>query len=127
MSDSWPPPSPPGPESWPPPQGQPTPYVPMQQQTTWTPQKTAGDHLLEWSIPINRSGLAVAAGYIALVSLPIVVLGPFAVFFGILALADLRANPQRLGRGRAWFAIVYGGFSSVLLIWLIVEFFRWGN
>jgi len=129
MSNNWPPPEahPAPQQQWLPPQGPPSPN-PWDGQhgvPAWNaqpPTKTAGDRALEWTIPINRSGLAVAAGYVALLSFPILVAGPVGVLLGVLALRDLRRNPERLGRGRAWFAIVYGGLGTALLVYLLVSF-----
>ena len=96
--------------SWPPPQTDPQPTQGAHVQ------KTAGDRVLEWSVPINRSGLAVAAGYVALFTIPLLFVGPIAVLLGILALGDIRRNPEKLGRGRAWFAIIYGGIGTIALL-----------
>lgn len=104
MSDTWPPPQ--GQPSWPPPQNV-------------APQKTVEHRLVEWSIPINRSGLAIAAGYVALFTLPVLFVAPVAVLLGVLAMADLSSHPEKLGKGRAWFAIIYGGLGTVALIILV--------
>lgn len=73
------------------------------------------DRGLEMVIPINRSGWALAAGYVALFSVPFVFLAPIGVILGIVGLLDLRKNPSRAGRGRCWFAIIYGGLVMVLV------------
>jgi hypothetical protein len=112
---AWPPPQPPT-TAWPPPQGQPS-YPPAY----WQQQPAADDRVLEWVIPVNRSGLAIAAGYVGLVTLPFLILGPVAVLLGFLALADIRRNPSKRGKGRAWFGIVYGGFGTLLLLWFISQ------
>jgi hypothetical protein len=70
---------------------------------------------LKWIVPVGRSGHAIAAGYLGLLS----VLGfpaPFALLFGILALADIKKHPQKRGKGRAWFGIVMGGICSMLFL-----------
>ncbi len=71
-------------------------------------------------IPIDRSGLAVAAGYLGLVSI-IYVFAPFALILGILAIRDIKKHPEKHGMGRAVFAVVMGAiFTVVLLIFIIV-------
>ena len=132
MSDSWPPPQ--GQPEWPPPQASvppAQPFVPPAQPfvppewpppqngappTYWAPPRTTDDAVVEWLVPINRSGLAVAAGYVALLSFPVLFAAPVGVLLGFLALNDLKRNPHRRGRGRAWFAIVYGGLGTVALL-----------
>src|SRR4029079_3767661 len=56
--------------AWPPPQpGGPPPNY-------WMAQKTTEDKALEWIVPINRSGLAIAAGYVSLFSVFLVIAAP---------------------------------------------------
>ena len=63
-------------------------------------------------LPVGRSGWAIAAGYAGLLSiLPGV--GLLAIIFGILALKDIKAHPQKHGRGRANFGIVSGLIGSL--------------
>lgn len=116
---SWPPSQVAGTSAaWPPPQpGTGAPWTAAPAAWAAAPQQgPTDDHLLRWAIPINRSGLAIAAGYVALVSIPFVIFGPVAFLLGILALRNIAARPGTLGKGRAWFAIVYGGLATVLLI-----------
>jgi len=109
-ASAWPPPQQPAaPGAWPPPQNGAPP-------TYWAPPRTTDDAVVEWLVPINRSGLAVAAGYVALLSFPVLFAAPVGVLLGFLALNDLKRNPHRRGRGRAWFAIVYGGLGTVALL-----------
>ena len=126
MTDNWPPPQSREPvPTWPAPQGPPAPQYPQQYSPppyTFNGPTTTDDKLLEWAIPINRSGLAIAAGYVALFTLPVLFLGPVAVLLGILAIRHLRNNPGQRGWGRAIFAIVYGGIGTLLLIWLVVYY-----
>ncbi len=89
------------------------PQAPSQQPAPQTPPR---DKLLEVVIPINRSGWSVAAGYVALFVIPFVFLGPVAIGLGLVSLADIKKHPERAGRGRTWFAIIYGSFGTLLLI-----------
>ena len=70
-------------------------------------------------IPIDRSGLAIAAGYLGLVSV-IYFFAPIALVLGILAIRDIKKHPDKHGMGRAVFGIVMGAiFTVVLLIFII--------
>jgi hypothetical protein len=71
-------------------------------------------------LPVGRSGWAIAAGYLGLISV-LCVPGPFALLCGILAVSEIRRDPKKHGMGRAIFGIVMGTLGSiVLLIGLIV-------
>jgi len=75
---------------------------------------------LSMVLPINRSGWAIAAGYLALLSV-LCLPAPFALFCGIMALRDLKRRPYLQGGGRAWFGIVMGIlFTIVLLVGMAV-------
>lgn len=67
--------------------------------------------------PVGRSGWALAAGYLGLASI-LILPAPFAIWFGILAIRDIRRNPHKMGIVRAWFGIV--AVSASLLLFLIV-------
>ena len=84
---------------------------------------TSGEQTaLEWAVPINRSGWAIAAGYVSLVSIPFLMLGPVAIALGVISLVDLRKHPTKKGHGRAWFAIVYGALATALLAYVLSFF-----
>ncbi|HXD86801.1 MAG TPA: DUF4190 domain-containing protein [Urbifossiella sp.] len=74
----------------------------------------AGDEGLQYVIPINTSGLAIAAGYVGLISV-LCFPAPFALILGILALRQLKRNPKLHGKGRAIFAIVMGILFTIPL------------
>lgn len=71
---------------------------------------------LRWCVPLGRSGWAIAAGYLGLLSfIPFV--GVMAIICGFLGLLSIAKDPQKLGKGRAWFGIVSGaGFTILYLI-----------
>ena len=73
----------------------------------------SGDEGLQYVIPINTSGLAIAAGYVGLISV-LCLPAPFALLLGFLALRHLKKNPKMHGKGRAIFAIVMGGLFTVV-------------
>ena len=79
------------------------------------PVPTLVDPALSMVIPINRSGWAIAAGYLALVSV-LCVPAPLALFCGIMALRDLKRQPHLQGAGRAWFGVIMGSLGTVLLL-----------
>ena len=70
-------------------------------------EEDSGDEGLQYVIPINTSGLAIAAGYVGLISV-LCLPAPFAILLGILALRHLKKNPKLHGKGRAIFAIAMG-------------------
>jgi hypothetical protein len=65
-------------------------------------------------LPVGRSGYAIAAGYLGLFSL-LLVPAPLAVLFGILAIKDIKKNPEKHGMGRAVFGIVIGTVATIAL------------
>lgn len=66
-------------------------------------------------LPVGRSGWAIAAGYLGLLS-PLVVPAPFAVITAILAILDMRRNPEKHGMGRAIFGLVLGGIVTLIAL-----------
>jgi len=78
---------------------------------------------LKYILPVNRSGAAIAAGYLGLFNLSIF-LGIFtaipAIVLGILGLRNIKQHPGRMGKGRAWFGIISGIFSLLIIaaIWI---------
>lgn len=69
---------------------------------------------LDMLVPVRADIFAVAAGYFGLFSL-VVIGAPFALLFGIIALRRIKQNPERTGKGRAWFGIVMGALVLGLL------------
>jgi hypothetical protein len=63
-------------------------------------------------LPIGRSGYAIAAGYLGILSV-IPFVGPFAILFGAIAIQHIKKNPQRHGMGRAIFGIVMGALGTL--------------
>ncbi len=85
------------------------------------PVPPSRDKTLEMIVPIDRSAWAIAAGYVALFTIPFVIVGPIALGLGLASLSNLKKNPDQAGRGRTWFAIIYGGFGTVLLLgWIVL-------
>jgi hypothetical protein len=70
-------------------------------------------------LPVGRSGWAIAAGYLGLVSV-LCIPAPFALLAGILGIRAMRRNPKLHGMGRAVFGIVMGALGTVGLVLMIV-------
>ena len=64
-------------------------------------------------LPVGRSGLAIAAGYVGLFSV-LILPAPIAFTLGVLAVRDIKRHPEKHGMGRAVFAVVAGGFFTIL-------------
>lgn len=77
------------------------------------------DAALRWILPVGRTGLSVAAGYLGLVALVFFFLAPASLVVGLLALRGLRGSSLG-GRGRAWFAVVVGALGTAGLLALLV-------
>jgi hypothetical protein len=71
-------------------------------------------------IPVGRSGLAIAAGYLGLFAL-CGIPAPFALALGIVAVLDLKRHPEKHGMGRAIFAIVMGALGTIGLLAFILS------
>lgn len=74
---------------------------------------------MKWILPVGRSGWAIAAGYLGLLSF-IVLPAPIAVIISIVAIMDLKRHPTRSGWGRAIFGLVAGSLFTILLLVMIV-------
>jgi ribosomal protein L40E len=66
-------------------------------------------------LPVGRSGWAIAAGYLGLISV-LCVPSPLALIAGILAIREMRRDPKKHGMGRAVFGIIMGSVGTVLLV-----------
>lgn len=74
---------------------------------------------MRWLLPVGRSGLAIAAGYLGLFSL-IPFVGYVAILLAVLAIFDLRAHPEKSGWGRVIFALVMAVPLTALYTWLML-------
>jgi hypothetical protein len=70
-------------------------------------------------LPVGRSGWAIAAGYLGLVSV-LLVPAPFALLAGILAIREMRRDTKKHGMGRAVFGIIMGGLGTLALGALLI-------
>jgi hypothetical protein len=84
------------------------------------PRDVGQDAGMRWLIPVGRSVWAIAAGYLGLLSVSMV-LAPLAVIFGIVAIRDIKKHPNRHGLGRAWFGIIMGAIFTVIGIMVLIN------
>jgi hypothetical protein len=70
-------------------------------------------------LPVGRSGWAIAAGYLGLISV-LCIPAPLALIAGILAIREMRRNPKKHGMGRAVFGIVMGLLGTLGLALILV-------
>lgn len=88
---------------------------------TARPSKSVGaDPTMRMLLPVGRSFWAIASGYFGLLSV-LLIFAPFALITGILAVLDIKNNPEKHGMGRAIFGIVMGGLFSLILLMALVN------
>ena len=81
-------------------------------------QNPGDDAGMRMLLPVGRSGWAIAAGYLGLISV-LMFPAPFAILCAVLAIRDIRKNPEKHGMGRAIFGLVMGVLGAVGLVFLI--------
>jgi hypothetical protein len=77
------------------------------------------DPAMRMLLPIGRSGWAIAAGNLGLVSVPCFP-APLALIAGLLAIREMRHKPKKHGMGRAVFGIIMGGIGTAFLLFFLV-------
>ena len=92
-----------------------------QPRRTHSSRSAADDAGMRMILPVGRSGWAIAAGYMGLISV-LLVPGPFAIFCSIMAISHMKKNPKLHGMGRAVFGLIAGGLGTALLIFVIIVF-----
>jgi hypothetical protein len=82
------------------------------------------DPAMRMLLPIGRSGWAIVAGYLGLLSV-LLVPAPFALAVSIVAIRDIRKSRQdprpRRGMGRAVFGLVMGVLGTIGLLAMIIS------
>lgn len=73
----------------------------------------APDAVERMLLPVGRPAVAIAAGYLGLVSL-LPCFGLIAIVVSLFALRTLRQHPEMSGRGRAIFGLVMGSVMTLL-------------
>lgn len=109
-------------QSWAPGQ-QPHYYYPGYPYQAARPQGLSDDPTMRALLPVGRTGLSIAAGWIGFFSLIIWPLGLIAVVISFAALNELNKRPDMLGKGRALFGLVAGLIGIGLFILVIVTIF----
>ncbi|HEY2743280.1 MAG TPA: DUF4339 domain-containing protein [Polyangia bacterium] len=77
------------------------------------------DEALAYVLPIGRSGWAIAAGYVGLLSL-IPIVSYAGVIVSLIAARDLKAHPEKRGWGRVITGLVISIPMTVLYTWLFL-------
>lgn len=89
------------------------------------PTAIGDDGVMRMLLPVGRSGWAIAAGYLGLISL-IILPAPFALIVSLIAIWHIRQSrltSRRLhGMGRAIFGLIMGVLGTAVLIYFVV---RW--
>ena len=101
--------------------GQPSPYG--QPYPHGYPPQGPGvgdDPAMRWLVPVGRSGWAIAAGYLGLFSFFGGFLGPIAIIVSIIAIRDIKRNPNRHGMGRAIFGLICGILGTIMLVFVLM-------
>ena len=79
------------------------------------------DPTLRMLLPVGRSGWAIAAGYLGLLS-PLMIFAPFSLIVSIIAIRDIKRRDTR-GMGRALLGLIMGAIFTVILLIGIGSFF----
>jgi hypothetical protein len=69
-------------------------------------------------LPVGRSAWAVASGYLGLLSV-LFIFAPFAVATGVIAILEIRKDPNKHGMGRAIFGIIMGAFFTLFFLFAV--------
>ena len=89
---------------------------PVRPAYTGPPRPSPGDDpMMRMLLPVGRSGWAIAAGYLGLLSF-LGIFAPVSLIVGIVAVRDIQQHPEKHGLGRAWFGIVMGVLGSIALV-----------
>jgi hypothetical protein len=89
-------------------------------QRVYKPSADKDDPALKYLVPIGRSGWAIAAGYLGLISV-LVVPAPFALACGLMAVRNIRRDDKLIGMGRAVFGIVMGGLVTLVVLYFLIK------
>lgn len=90
----------------------------------FAPNTASNDAGMNLLLPIGpQSGVAIAAGYLGLVSLIpglALITGPLGIIFGLWGLSDLKKHPEKRGTGRSITGIALGALGLVLTVAIFV-------
>jgi hypothetical protein len=79
---------------------------------------------LRMLLPVGRSGWAIAAGYLGLLSF-LVLPAPLALIVSIIAIRDIKKHPERHGMGRAIFGLIMGILGTLVVLLYVVMGIVW--
>ena len=100
-----------------------SPVPPPIPQSPGTSGRIGDDAGIRLLIPVGRSGWAIAAGYLGLLSL-VVIPAPLSLIISIIAIRDIRrsklTNNVKHGMGRAIFGLVMGIIGTIALAGIFV-------
>jgi hypothetical protein len=82
--------------------------------------RAADDATTRMLLPVGRSAWAIAAGYLGLFSV-LIVIAPIALVISIIAVRDLRKNPHLHGWGRAVFGLIMGALGTLGMLLMIAS------
>jgi hypothetical protein len=86
----------------------------------YPPANLGADPAMRMLMPVGRSIWAIIAGYLGLFSV-LCLPAPLALLISLVAIWDIRRDPNKHGLGRAIFGLVMGAvFTSVMLFWLVL-------
>lgn len=81
------------------------------------PPSIGDDAGIRMLLPVGRSGWAIAAGYLGLLSV-LLLPAPVALIISLLAIRDIRRDSTKHGMGRAVFGLIMGIIFTGLLIFV---------
>ncbi len=99
--------------------GQTAPFLPIAPAMPACAPRIEEDAAMRMLLPVGRSGWAVAAGYLGLLS-PLLVPAPFAVITAIIAIREMRRHPEKHGMGRAVFGLALGIPCTLVTVAVLV-------
>ena len=90
------------------------------------PEQSLGDDAgIRMLLPVGRSGWAIAAGYVGLISV-LLVPAPLAIILSIIAIRSIKKSKAsehpKHGLGRAIFGLVMGILFTIMLFGVIIAF-----
>jgi hypothetical protein len=98
---------------------QPSPAV-SEQKPTAAPHV---DNEMKYILPVGRSGWAIAAGYVAFMNVIFFLsplFAPLTLVFALLGWLDIRKHPEKLGKGRIYFACIMSILGLGLFVWVVI-------
>jgi hypothetical protein len=83
------------------------------------PEDIGQDPGMRLLLPVGRSPWAIAAGYFGLFSV-LCLPAPIAIILALVAIRDIKRNPQKHGMGRAIFGLIMGTVGTGFLVFALI-------